>query len=65
MANIIPCAPNLTGCTGKRRFRVEWDDADGLMRERHFESYRAAERFALHVDRKLRQELMEGLLDAG
>jgi hypothetical protein len=31
-------------------YRVEWEDNDGVGRERYFKSYRSAERFAVEVE---------------
>jgi hypothetical protein len=65
VANILPCTPHLIGAIRKRRFRVEWDDNDGLIRERYFDSYRAAERFAFDIERRLLRDIMEDILEPG
>lgn len=37
-------------------YRVEWLEADGFTRERYFDSYGAAERYAQQVDCRLQVE---------
>jgi hypothetical protein len=43
------------------RFLVNWTEDDGYVRERCFESYRAAERFALQVEFRLQAEALAGI----
>mgnify|MGYP001548375793 CR=1 FL=1 len=40
--------------TGSPKYRVEWIDEGGHVRDREFYSYRAAERYAEQLDCRLR-----------
>ena len=43
---------------GKSDYRVLWEEADGYTRERRFDAYRAAQRFARQVDCRLHMETL-------
>ncbi len=49
MADLILNLPS-NGRKVACRFRVEWEDNDGLARKRSFKSYRAAELHAVRVE---------------
>jgi hypothetical protein len=45
----------------KMQFRVEWEDNDRIARDRLFNSFAAAERFAFDIEAILLRELIETL----
>lgn len=47
---------------GERRYRVGFEDDDGLTRERYFTSRRAAERYALEIEMRLLNEAGQGFV---
>jgi hypothetical protein len=59
MANILRNKPCHVALSGGRRFRVEWEDNGGLTRDRHFDSYRAAGRFAVKIETRLFIEALQ------
>ena len=48
--------------TGEIKFKLEWEDNDGVTRERFFSSRNAAERHALNSQIKLINELVQSLI---
>jgi hypothetical protein len=43
------------------RFRAEWEDNDGRVRERHFTSYDAAKRFSFEIEIALFDEALQNI----
>jgi hypothetical protein len=63
MANIFPfeCSDNI----GRRQYCVEWQDNNGVTLQRFYQSYRAAERFCLEIERSLLNEAIAELCESG
>jgi hypothetical protein len=49
--------------TGATRFKVEWEDNDGVGGERTFESRNAAERYALNAEVRLFNDAVQRLIE--
>lgn len=61
MANIFSSNPGWARHRGNTSFRVEWRDDDNLIRERFFNSYQEAERFALEIERLLLSDAVQDI----
>ena len=49
---------------GDLEYCVEWEDNEGVGRERYFKSRRAAERYAVEIEAKLFNEAVQDFLCA-
>lgn len=47
---------------GEIEYGVEWQDNDGIVRERYFKSKRAAERFAVDIEVLLLDEVVQSIV---
>lgn len=61
MANILFSTPGWAKRLGNMSFRVEWRDDGGLIRERFFNSFQEAERFALEIERLLLNDAVQDI----
>jgi len=61
MANIFHSVHFWPKRSGNASFRVEWQDDNNLVRERYFNSYREAERFALEIERLLLRDAVQDI----
>lgn len=61
MANIFHSVYFWPKRSGNASFRVEWQDDNNLVRERFFNSYREAERFALEIERLLLTDAVQDI----
>ena len=61
MANICTSNPRWAKRQGDNPFRVEWRGDDNLIRERFFNSYQEAERFALEIERVLLRDAVQDI----
>ena len=49
---------------GDLEYCVEWEDNEGVGRERYFKSRRAAERYAVEIEAKLLNEVVQNFSSA-
>jgi hypothetical protein len=54
----VEMSASILAIPSKADYRVQWTEADGYTRERRFNSFRAAERYASQVETRLHMEAL-------